>query len=182
MGRFPASATDFRYTSHLRLCLTQRLWHFNHNFQLNDLTHCGDIFFLREKPLVICDVWNICACFSPRGKIVHILQPFILQNLFRVSVNEQLISALRSFVHFGFCGLSPHSVHLLHPFQKLWFRPLSGRYMNTSYSLLDMVRFFPSCPLFCIRKSNLLILVHITKEIGKWIKLIRGDCILWVFT
>ena len=101
-------------------CLTQRLWHFNHNFQLNDLTHCGDIFFLREKPLVICDVWNICTFFHKR-EIVYILQPFHFTNFFRVNVNEQLISALRSFVHVGFFGLSPNSVHLLHPFQTLWF-------------------------------------------------------------
>ena len=120
--------------------------------------------------------------FPPEGKLLIFYNHIILQNLFRVSVNEQLISALRSFVHVGFCGLSPHSVHLLHPFQKLRFRPLSGGYLDTCYSLLNMVRFFPPFPLFCMRKSNLLILVHITKEIGKWIRPIRGDCILWVFT
>ena len=125
---------------------------------------------------------HLCMFFPQEGKLFIFYNHFILQNLFRVSVYEQLISALRSFVHVGFCGLSPHSIHLLHPFQKLWFRPLSGRYLDTYYSLLDMVRFFPSCPLFCMRKSNLLILVHITKEIGKWIRPIRGDSILWVFT
>ena len=120
--------------------------------------------------------------FPQEGKLFIFYKHFILQTLFRVSVNEQLISALGSFVHVGFCGLSPHSVHLLHPFQKLWFRPLSGQYLDTYYSFLDMARFFPSCALFCVRKSNLLILVHITKETGKWIRPIRGDCILWVFT
>ena len=116
--------------------------------------------------------------FPQEGKLVTFYKHLILQNLFRVSVNEQLISALRPFV--GFCGLSPYSVHLLHPFQKLWFHPLSGQYMDTYYSLLDMASFFPSCALFCLRKSALLILVHITKKIGKWIRPIRGDCILWV--
>ena len=117
-----------------------------------------------------------------KGKLFTSYNYFILQNLFRVSVNEQLISTLRSFVHVGFCGLSTHSVYLLHHFQKLWFCPLSGGYLDTYYSLLDMARFFPLCPLFCMRKSNLQILVHITKEMGKWIRPIRGDCILWVFS
>ena len=58
--------------------------------------------------------------FSPkRKKLVTFYEHYILQNFLRVSFYEQLLYALRSFVPVAFCGLSPYSVHLLHPFQKI---------------------------------------------------------------
>ena len=107
-------------TLHVCDCLTQRLWHFIHNFQLN-LTHCGDIFSSGKNPWSYVMSGTFVHVFPQEGKLFIFYNHFILQTLFRVSVNERLISALRSFVHIGCFGLSPHSVHLLHPFQKLWF-------------------------------------------------------------
>ena len=111
--------------------------------------------------------------FPKREKLVIFYKHFIFQNSFRVSVNEQLISALRSFVHVRFVG-SAHT-------QFIYFTLSKNcgfvHYQDGTWTLTTVfwtwLGFPPHVALFCVRKSNLLILVHITKETSKLIRLIR---------
>ena len=74
-------------TLHICDCLTQRLWHFNHNFRLNDLTHCADIFSSGKNPWSYVMSGTFVHVFPKRENCLY----FTTISFYRIDICTQIL-------------------------------------------------------------------------------------------